>query len=334
MERLDAFMARANAAYYARRDPYADFTTAPEISQVFGELIGAWAAVTWAAIGRPTPVILAEVGPGRGTQMADALRTIGQIAPDFSAAAKIHLIETSPRLRALQAACIGEATWHDRIEDLPAGPLLLIANEFFDVLPIRQFVRRADGWCERFVDDACFVEYRADPPLGAIVPGGVPIGAVVEIREAACGIVRWLARRVRKDGGAALIIDYGPEAGGYGDSLQALRDGRPADPLGEPGAADLTAHVNFAAIAEAARDAGADTHGPVSQGAFLTALGLYERTGRLARGLPARDAAALIEGARRLAEPDRMGRLFKVLALCQPGAPTLAGFESLMAAIQ
>ncbi len=270
MERLDAFMARANAAYYARRDPYADFTTAPEISQVFGELIGAWAAVTWAAIGRPAPVILAEAGPGRGTQMADALRTIARIAPDFSAAAEIHLIETSPRLRALQAAHIAAATWHDRIADLPAGPLLLIANEFFDALPIRQFVRRADGWRERFVDDARFVECPADLPPGAIALGGVPADAVVEIGETACGIARWLARRVRGEGGAALIIDYGRKPSGAGDSLQALRDGRPADALGDPGTADLTAHVDFAALAEAARAAGADTHGPVSQGAFLT----------------------------------------------------------------
>jgi len=331
MERLDAFMARANAAYYAIRDPYRDFTTAPEVSQVFGELLGAWAAVTWAALGRPSPVILAEAGPGRGTLMADALRVVRRVAPDFAAEARIHLVETSPRLRSLQAERIGAAVWHERIEDLPAEPLLLIANEFLDALPIRQFVRRADGWRERFVEADRFVEMAAGPPDGGVSRAAIdaaPIGTVAEIREPALAIARWLGHRIAQTGGAALIIDYGPQSAGLGDSLQALRDGRPGAALAEPGSSDLTAHVDFTAFAAAARQSGARTYGPVPQGAFLTALGLYARAAKLARHLPAREAAAAVEAARRLAEPDRMGRLFKVLAITGPGAPPPAGFEA------
>src|SRR5690348_9437296 len=150
MERLDRFMARANAAYYATHDPFADFTTAPEISQVFGEIIGLWAAITWQALGSPDPVLLVEAGPGRGTLMADALRAVRKMAPGFAGALRVHLIETSPRLRAAQAARVPAATWHDSLAAVPAAPMILVANEFLDALPIRQFIRRRDGWNERF----------------------------------------------------------------------------------------------------------------------------------------------------------------------------------------
>lgn len=322
-ERLDAFMARANAAYYASRDPFADFTTAPELCQAFGEILGLWAAVTWAAMGRPDPVILAEAGPGRGTLMADALRAIGQAAPDFRAALRLHLVETSPRLRALQRERLPEARFADSVAALPDGPLLLLGNEFLDALPIRQFVRRPAGWMERFVAAGRFAEAPADTPLP-----DAPDGTVIERGEAARDLVAALAARLAAQGGAALFIDYGPAESAPGDSLQALRGGRPADPLAEPGAADLTAHVDFAALAAAARAAGAAAHGPLPQGAFLLRLGLLPRVRRLAAGETPARAAAMLATAQRLVEPDRMGRLFKVLALCHPALPIPAGFEA------
>jgi SAM-dependent MidA family methyltransferase len=329
MERLDRFMARANAAYYAVHDPFADFTTSPEISQVFGEVLGLWAAVTWRSMSCPTPVVLAEAGPGRGTLMRDALRAIRSVAPDFAAALSLHLVETSPRLRAVQAALLPDATWHDRIETLPDVPLLLLANEFLDALPIRQFVRRCAGWAERYVDGAGFAECpTVDEPAVDELTGAAEDGQIRERCDAALAIAAALGRRFTARPGAALFLDYGPERSMASDSLQALRGGRPADPLADPGEADLTAHVDFQAIAEAAAKAGAVAHGPVPQGIFLARLGLFRRTDRLARGQPPDRALALIGAARRLAEPDRMGRLFKALALCHPGCPAPPGFEA------
>ena len=318
-------MARANSAYYAERDPYADFTTSPEITQVFGEVLGLWAAVAWDAMGRPDPVLLAECGPGRGTLMADALRAIAGVAAPFRAALRVHLVETSPRLRARQAGLVPDAAWHDALADLPPGPLILLANEFLDALPIRQFVRRGAGWAERFVDGGAFVEQPAAPPDPDLTH--VEEGAVAEVCEPARAVAGHVARRVARDGGVALFLDYGPAESAPGDSLQALRDGCPASPLDEPGTADLTAHVDFAALARAARAAGAAVHGPVPQGVFLTRLGLFQRTGRLARTQPPARAAALVQAAQRLAEPDRMGRLFKAMAVCHPALPCPAGFE-------
>lgn len=320
LERLDAFMARANALYYATHDPFADFTTAPEITQAFGEVLGAWAAITWTAMGRPDPVILAEAGPGRGTLMADALRLIGRVAPDFRAALRLHLVESSPRLRLAQAALLPGATWHDAVAALPPGPMILLANEFLDALPIRQFLRRGDAWVERYVADGAWAEQPVPPEA---LPDAGWTGAIHEYRDPALAAL--IGQRLRDHGGAALFLDYGPLASGPGDSLQALRDGKPADPLATPGTADLTAHVDFAAFARAA---GAAAHGPVPQGKFLTRLGLFQRIDRLARGLPPRQALAMIEAGRRLAEPDRMGALFKAMALTHPALPTPAGFEA------
>lgn len=312
-------MARANALYYATHDPFADFTTSPEITQAFGEVLGAWAAVTWQAMGCPDPVILAEAGPGRGTLMADALRAVGRVAPAFRAALRLHLVETSPRLRAIQAAALPDAAWHDDLDALPPGPMILLANEFLDALPIRQFVRRDGVWMERFVADGAWAERPAAPPLAAdAAPGDVR-----EMRDPALAAA--LGARLRAQGGAALFLDYGPAASGPGDSLQALRDGRPTDPLAEPGSADLTAHVDFTAFAAAA---GVSAHGPVPQGKFLTRLGLFQRIDRLARTQAPRRAMAMIEAGRRLAEPDRMGALFKAMALTHPDLPTPAGFEA------
>jgi len=325
-ERLDHFMARANAAYYSRQDPFADFTTAPEISQIFGEIIGAWVAVTWEIIGRPDPVILAEAGPGRGTLMADARRLTARVAPAFHAAAKVHFIETSPRLRAEQALRVPDAAWHDGLETVPDGPMILVANEFLDALPIRQFRHEGGHWHERHVQDGAFVE------LPCAAPANVPeteaaLDGILEVNEAAEGFTEALGRRLMTQGGVALILDYGtPE--NPGDSLQAIRARKPAEPLAHAGEADLTALVDFGAIARAAQRAGAATQGPVPQGAFLSRLGLFQRAERLARGRTAEEAGALMAGARRLAEPLQMGGLFKAMAVAASSRPELPGFAA------
>jgi SAM-dependent MidA family methyltransferase len=263
--------------------------------------------------------MLVEAGPGRGTLMADALRAIGQAAPDCRRALRLCLVETSPRLRARQAERLPAATWFDSVDQLPDGALLLVANEFFDALPIRQFIRRANGWAERFVARGDFVDVPCPPPARP--------GDVVEESEAARTIVADLSRRIRRHGGAALIFDYGPAEAATGDSLQALRDRRPVDPLAEPGRADLTAHVDFPGLAAVARAAGAHVHGPLAQGVFLVRLGLFQRADRLARGQPPARAMAILDAARRLAEPARMGQLFKALCIAAPGLPVPPGFE-------
>ena len=326
-ERLDRFMARANATYYATRDPFADFVTAPEIAQAFGEILGAWAAVVWQAMGAPDPVLLVEAGPGRGTLLADALRPLARVAPAFEAALRLHLVETSPRLRGVQADTLsGRAiAWHDRVEDLPDGPLILLANEFLDALPIRQLLRTEAGWSERHVRSGGFVLRDAEPPSHrrAVAPG-----EVLELCEPALSLVRHLADRLARQPGAALFLDYGRDEPGHGDTLQALRDGAPADPLDRPGTADLTAHVDFPSLRDLALSQGAAAHGPVGQGGFLTALGLFARTEHLSRGQPPSRARDLALAAHRLAAPDRMGRLFKAMALCHPSLGLLPGFET------
>ena len=337
-ERLDRFMARAVAAYYAgERDPFGrggDFITAPEISQAFGECLGLWAAVTWEAMGRPDPVLLVELGPGRGTLMADALRAAADVAAPFRAALRVHLVEASPRLRDAQRAKLGDAAaaaWHDDLAAVPPGPAIVLANEFFDALPIRQFVRRGAEWRERFVASGAFVEDTADdaPPL----PDDAPEGAVQEVSEAGRALAAALGNRFAKQGGAALLLDYGPAAGGFGDSLQAVRGHGAADPLAEPGGADVTAHVDFAALAASARAAGAAVHGPLPQGLFLQRLGLMSRAAMLARaaqmaGKGRQQTGLILSGAERLVAPERMGRLFKALCLCDPALPPPPGFEA------
>jgi NADH dehydrogenase [ubiquinone] 1 alpha subcomplex assembly factor 7 len=336
-ERLDRFMARATAAYYARpADPFGaagDFTTAPEISQAFGECLGLWAAVVWEAMGRPDPVLLIELGPGRGTLMEDALRAAAEMVPAFRAALRLHLVEASPSLRAAQRARLGEAVaaWHDGPASLPSGPAILLGNEFLDALPIRQFVRRGGGaWAERHVRGGTFVERPAEdpPPL----PEDAPEGTVAEISEAARALATALGARLTAQGGAALFLDYGA-AGGLGDTLQAVARHGPVDPLASPpGTADLTAHVDFAALGAAARAGGAAVQGPVPQGVFLQRLGLVSRAAVLARAAALkgrRDQVGLIlSGAERLVAPEGMGRLFKALALCHPALPPLPGFDS------
>ncbi len=327
MERLDSFMARAVAAYYAGRDPFGaagDFTTAPEISQCFGECLGLWAAVVWQQMAAPPRVMLVELGPGRGTLMADALRAIGEVMPAFRAALSVHLVEQSPRLRQAQAAKVPDAHWHQELDALPPGPAIILANEFLDALPIRQFIRRGDAWLERWVAGGGFVE---QPGLHPALPASAPEGAIQEVCEPALALGAALARRFASQPGAALFLDYGPAESGLGDSLQAMRAHGRAEPLAEPGSVDLTAHVDFAAVARAARQHGAATHGPLPQGLLLQRLGLMSRAAMLARAHP-RQAGLTLSAAQRLVAPEAMGQLFKALCLCHAGMPTPPGFEA------
>jgi NADH dehydrogenase [ubiquinone] 1 alpha subcomplex assembly factor 7 len=328
-ERLDHFMARAATAYYAGREAIGargDFTTAPEMSQAFGECLGLWAAVVWQQMGAPTPVHLVEFGPGRGTLMADALRGIASAMPAFRAALRVHLVETSPSLRVRQAEALGGgvAEWHDDATTLPPGPAIILGNEFLDALPIRQFVRRGAGWAEHFVQDGAFVEQPAE--AHPALPADAPEGAIQEWNQASEAFIATLAARLAAQGGAALFLDYGPAESGLGDSLQALSGHDAANPLAEPGSVDITAHVDFSALARVARAAGATAHGPVPQGLFLQSLGLVTRAAMLARAAP-HSAGMQLSAAQRLVASEGMGRLFKALALCHPHLPAPPGFE-------
>jgi NADH dehydrogenase [ubiquinone] 1 alpha subcomplex assembly factor 7 len=339
-----AYMAMAlhdpEGGYYARRGPIGaegDFTTAPEISQIFGELIGLWCAELWERIGRPDPVLLAELGPGRGVLMSDLLRAAGTV-PEFRRALRIWLVEASPVLRAEQERRLRQAqpAWVSRVEELPDGPMLIVANEFLDALPIRQFVRGATGWSERLVavdheGRLVFVDGPASPAASLLVPGNLrqsSPGAVVEICPAALALAGALGSRLARESGAALFIDYGYFPTAPGPTLRALQHHRPVCALAGPGTADLSSHVDFAAFAEAARAAGAEVHGPISQGRFLTALGAGLRLEALrARATPAQ-RQSLESGVRRLLEPGEMGDLFKVVALAPPGLASPAGFDA------
>lgn len=340
------FMAEAlghpEYGYYRTRDPLGvagDFTTAPEISQVFGELIGAWAAVAWDQAGRPDPVQLVELGPGRGTLMADLMRTIGTVAPPFRAAARVHLVETSPALRAAQAAALGDdadAAWHDDLAGLPDGPAIVVANEFLDALPVHQLVAHEGRWHERLVGvepgtDRLRFEIASGPsPLGHAVPSTVACAsdAIFEWRPAAIGVVTTLAARLQAQGGAALFVDYGHGQSAAGDTLQAVRGHAFAPVLDAPGEADLTAHVDFGALCRAAEEAGIAPHGPVTQGAFLSALGIDARRAALTAAAKSSAERETIEtGIRRLIDPDQMGTLFKVLALTPRAQAAPPGFD-------
>ena len=338
------FMAEAlghpEYGYYATRDPLGrrgDFTTAPEISQVFGELIGLWCADLWDRAGRPTPFILAELGPGRGTLMADALRA-ARVMPEFLAALRLHLVETSPVLRQRQHRALKHfaPSWHDSIASLPAGPLFVIANEFIDALPIRQLVKTEDGWHEKLIglsaeaDRLAFALSPAPTPAAALVPEDLraaPPGSICEINPAALAVADTITRRLVDAGGAALIIDYGYVKRACGDTLQALRRHQRHDPLDDPGTADLTAHVDFAALAEAAAAIGATVWGPAAQGAFLQGLGIASRTETLLAGATPGQAADIGAACRRLIDPGEMGTLFKVLCIAPPTLPPPAGFQ-------
>jgi SAM-dependent MidA family methyltransferase len=292
-----------------------DFTTAPEISQVFGEIVGLWAATTWQGMGEPAEVRLIELGPGRGTLMADALRAAAVLAP-FLAAVRVHLIEISPALRQAQQRRLATAgpalSWHERLAQVPAGPAIVIGNEFLDALPIRQLVFGEGGWRERTValDGGAALRFG----LGEVVAfqGHAPPrpGDVAEIRAGEDIILAALKQRA--DPVMAAFIDYGPARAGYGDTLQAVRRHAYVDALREPGGVDITAHVQFAALAHKARAAGFATHGPITQAEFFGRLGMAERAARLMAASPA-DAHHIETGVKRLLAPSGMGGQFKVL---------------------
>ncbi len=338
---VDRFMAAAlgdpEHGYYPTRDPLGaagDFTTAPEISQVFGEIIGLWCADQWQQMGRPDPIQLVELGPGRGTLMADLLRALA-VLPPARAAIRLHLVETSPVLRQCQQETLRARhpditpRWHDGFGSVPAGPLLLVANEFFDALPIRQWQCRAGIWHERRIEldgaggFAFTLGPAATPP---VPPPPAAEGAIFETAEPGLALAEAIGRRLGTDAGAALIVDYGHLQTAVGETLQAVRAHRYSPVLEAPGEADLTAHVDFAALAGALAAGGAHCWGPVTQRHFLTANGAAHRLAALTRGKPAAAAAEISHAVARLLDPVQMGSLFKVLAASSAGRPAPVGF--------
>lgn len=307
---VEAYMEACNAYYYATQEAIGaagDFTTAPEISQMFGELVGAALADVWMRAGCPADAVYAELGPGRGTLASDALRVMRRTG----FAGQIHLIETSPALRAAQAELLPEAIFHARIDELPAAPLLLVANEFFDALPVRQFVEGR----ERHV---------------LLAAGGFAFdreGAIVECSPAREEAVEQLSRQLAGQGGVAIIIDYGYAGGEQGDTLQAVHGHKFAYVLDRPGEQDLTAHVDFQALAAAAQRGGAKVSRVASQGSWLETLGIGARAMALAASNPA-DTSNISKARRRLCDEEEMGRLFKVMALTGANWPDVAGLES------
>jgi NADH dehydrogenase [ubiquinone] 1 alpha subcomplex assembly factor 7 len=328
-------LAHPRYGYYVTRDPLGsrgDFITAPEVSQMFGELIGAWAATVWRQMGSPPNLRLIELGPGRGTLMADVLRA-AKALPEFRAALPVHLVEISPALRTRQEQTLRSEhaiQWHDTIESVPDGPAIVIANEFVDALRIQQFVRDSDGWHLRVVG-------LIDDKLGFLVMPlpmpkqfnkenpDAPNGAILELRDEAT--IELLSQRLVRDGGAALVIDYGHATLGFGDTLQAVRNHQYADPLADPGEADLTTQVNFGELVLWARRNGAATYGPITQGEFLRRLGIVERAARLKASATPQQVDDIDAALARLTAPDQMGELFKVLAISDPKLGILPGFD-------
>jgi len=330
---MEACLADGRAGYYATRQPIGregDFVTAPEISQIFGELIGVWAAAIWQAMSEPASVIVAELGPGRGTLMADALRAFRSV-PKLLDSVTVALVETSPVLRGAQRATLRGSTanlqWCETIEEVPQGPLIVIANEFIDALPARQMVRQDGTWRERCVTvgpSGTFAFCAGEPVDSDALPsparvGDASDGAIIETRPAAASLLSVLGARAKEAPIAVLIADYGHEETGFGDTLQAVHRHRFADPLAGPGDVDLTAHVDFAALEETASTLGLTAYGPMPQGEFLLKLGLASRCDRLLRTATEDQKAAILSGAARLADPRQMGLLFKVLVLQSSG---------------
>jgi NADH dehydrogenase [ubiquinone] 1 alpha subcomplex assembly factor 7 len=310
-----------------------DFITAPEIAQVFGELIGLWCVDAWERAGAPDPFLLVELGPGRGTLMADALRA-AKVRPQFLAAMRLHLVEISRPLREAQEQRLGafHPLWHDDLTTLPDGPALIVGNEFLDALPIHQFQMTEQGWRERgidLVDEAlAWTLLSPGPQTGLLQPAHrrAKPGEIAEVCPAALSLAGTLGARMAEDGIAALFIDYGPAASADGDSLQAVKAHEFCDPLADVGAADLTAHVDFAAIGHAAREAGARVHGAAAQAAFLETLGIRTRAALLSARAGEEDRAAIAQTLTRLIDPRQMGSLFKALAIAHPDLQELAGF--------
>lgn len=319
--------------YYTTREPFGaggDFVTAPEVSQMFGELIAVWLAEAWRASGRPRPVTIAEIGPGRGTLMKDVVRTIGRIAPDLSAEASFALVEASPRLTAVQRETLqnnGPAfTWHATLDTLPDGPLFIVGNEIFDALPFRQFVRQGDKWLEHAVglDTSGSFQFgigTATLAMDALPDAGknAPDGSIFEIAPAREALMSSIATRLATHGGAGLFFDYGHLTPGLGDTFQAVRRHKCEGIFDNPGKADLTSHIDFSALARFARSHGLETR-MMTQGEFLLGMGLLERAGRLGQAADEAAREKIAADVERLAGPDQMGELFKVLAVLPPGS--------------
>jgi NADH dehydrogenase [ubiquinone] 1 alpha subcomplex assembly factor 7 len=340
---IAAFMAMASHdsqdGYYASRDPLGragDFITAPEISQIFGELLGLWCAEMWCQMGRPDPVLLVELGPGRGVLMQDFLRAAAAV-PGFRDALQLWLVEASPVLRREQQRRLAEAAPHFAADfaAIPPSPILLVANEFLDALPIRQLVRGRSNWAERLValDDAGFFAFADGPESPAatlLVPPrlrDLPQGAIVEICPVAAALAGAIGERLAQHPGAALFVDYGYFPSVPGPTLAAIRRHDIALVLEQPGTADLSAHVDFATFGVAASAAGATVYGPAAQGAFLTALGAEARLASLSARATEPQREALAGGLHRLIDPGEMGNLFKVMAFLSPGLPVPPGFS-------
>lgn len=340
---MELCLTHPHYGYYMTRDPLGregDFTTAPEVSQMFGELLGLWAAAVWKAMGMPNPVRLIELGPGRGTMMADMLRAI-RVLPSFYQAVTVDLVEINPALIERQQETlrgVKQVGWHESIEHIDGGPAIVLANEYFDALPVHQVIRKQDGWHERVVgisDNGQLVFSAAPEPLrhfDLLLPKLVraaPVGAIFEWRPTH-EIMR-IARRVRVHGGAALIIDYGHVRTDAGDTFQAISRHSFTDPLRNPGQADLTAHVDFQALALGAEDAGARLHGPVEQGEFLRRLGIETRAATLMSKAPPQVANDIQSALARLTGTGRggMGALFKVLGVSHPEIRELPGLTDM-----
>jgi SAM-dependent MidA family methyltransferase len=337
---IDRFMALAlghpRHGYYMTRDPLGlagDFITAPEISQIFGELLGLAAALTWQMLGEPARVALVELGPGRGTLMMDALRA-ARALPACSEAIEVHLVETSPVLQRAQAETLKEAgkapVWHASIDTLPADrPLLILANEFFDALPVRQFQRRGSEWRERLVgigaDGALALGLHAAPTPGLALEAQE--GAVFETSPVALDIMRRLAERLVSQRGLLIAIDYGHHRFAFGETLQAVRRHEFVSVLADPGEADITAHVDFSSLAIAAKRGGARVHPIVTQAGLLERLGIRHRAEVLKR--KAEDPAVIDAAVARLAGTDKsaMGLLFKAIAVTSPDLAAPPGFD-------
>ena len=328
--------------YYMTRDPFGaagDFITAPEISQMFGELIGLWAAAVWRQMGSPENIRLVELGPGRGTMMADALRA-AKVVPDFHSAIVVHLVELSPVLQQLQQQRLERVgvtvLWHEALEEVPEGPAIILANEFFDALPVHQAIKQEDGWHERVVTvdgngNFTLVPLLSPlPHLERLLPPHVrdaPPGSVFEWRTDSVALQ--LGRRAARQGGAALVIDYGPIETEVGDTVQAVGEHAYVNPLATPGLVDLTAHVDFQSLAEAAESIGARIHGPLHQGKFLRRLGIETRAATLQAKAPPDKMSEIDAQVERLTGSGarEMGMLFKVLGIADPTLGMLPGFE-------
>ncbi len=314
--------------YYTTREPFGrdgDFITAPEISQMFGELVAVWLVQAWQSGGMPMPATIAEIGPGRGTLMKDMVRTIRRLAPDLASRAGFSLVEASPRLTAIQAETLRDAglsfSWHSRIETLPEEPLFVVGNEIFDALPFRQFVRTDQGWLERAIgiDDGGnlrFATGTAALPHDMLPPDvrGAGSGSIYEIAPAREALMSAIAERIAAHGGAGIFFDYGNLVPSIGDTFQAVRRHRSEDVFAHPGEADLTSHVDFSALAAIARAHGLQAQ-LSTQGEFLLDMGLLERAGRLGEAAGDDVRRKISADVERLAAPDQMGNLFKVLAI-------------------